>query len=1133
MGESIDKDALSRERIVSDIHTNLFVEAGAGSGKTTMLVNRMVAMVEAGIDIRKISAITFTKAAANEFRERFQKLLIERSTSLTGHPWKDKNMAGQLPKPTNETRRRCEIALRDIDLCFMGTIDSFCKMVLSEHPYEAGIPSDANIISDTEAKELYRQQYVKLCNGFYGEELSCFAKAFRFLHGRDAEDAFLCAGELFMKHRNVHFNFDRINAADIDIDIDRRFATEKKELIRAIKCLVEHPELQARNKNYKRIAWEKIENSYRNIKGRWSNSFSSVLRGIRDLEKIQVVPEAMANYEAYLGFLFACGKIKNNNPIISDKDRYKLLLRKLENFQYNISMTFLEKCVPILEKSMRDKGYMTFFDCLYFLRNMLKKDAEEEGKLIRYINERHSYFLIDEFQDTDPMQAEVFFYLTAEKPVSQWRSCIPRKGSLFIVGDPKQSIYRFRGADVTSFLNVKKLFEASGGLILTLSRNFRSTKMLCEHFNHVFKEMLPEETENQSKFEGISAPERDSDGFQGVFSYMSYSSGKEKAEHPNETDPMRIADIIETLVGNEKYRIGVGKEDRKIRFSDIMVITSGKAKLGPIMEELHNRKIPLKVEGEVPFAKNKALCEVHKIYAAIANPDDQISLYGALTGEILGFSSDDILMFRLSGGIISFNDSMDKESMCLTNDMVQRVADTIAKFRKLRNKALRLSPAALFTKIINDFRIYEIVETNEMEILYYTMELLRNAEKSGQAISIEDGSKYIQSLIYDESEERCLSLDDGKDCVHMANLHKVKGLEAPIVILASAVVRRNKQIKASKRIIYGNIKTEGYVFSLERKGGYYGKYFETDNFSKEMDDEIKALESENERLVYVAGTRARNALIVWNKRNSKWGDLISDTVSDFFAQVDVESKREVEVAENVNATELYERAEKESALNNRCVEIATYTENNPSRLKLVYKWEEESVDVIAENPDGLEDSLEDQEETGAEVHCSPALLGTMVHKLMEILVSTKNRVDVKSAIQEILSEYETPEMESFETEISAVLDRVAKKMRDGGYKQTNGLSQDILGTLLRSDEVYCEVPFCYKEAVTEGPIIWNGVMDVVYLLDGHWHIVDYKTSADGKNLDVKYQAQLEVYRKAFKETTGFDADAFTYHIATE
>ena len=132
MLSSLEMDTLSRNRIISVIGTNLFVEAGAGSGKTTMLVRRMVAMVEAGIEISRMCAITFTKAAAGEFYNRFQKMLIERSNPSL--EWKDSSEPGQLPEPTEETRERCRTALQNIDLCFMGTIDAFCGMVLSEHP---------------------------------------------------------------------------------------------------------------------------------------------------------------------------------------------------------------------------------------------------------------------------------------------------------------------------------------------------------------------------------------------------------------------------------------------------------------------------------------------------------------------------------------------------------------------------------------------------------------------------------------------------------------------------------------------------------------------------------------------------------------------------------------------------------------------------------------------------------------------------------------------------------------------------------------------------------------------------------------------------------------------------------------
>ena len=124
----MQQDTISRRKIVDQTDSNFFVEAGAGSGKTAILVKRMVAMVEQGLDVSKICAITFTKAAAGEFYDRFQKALIERSTAPTVEGFVQK--PGELGNPDHVTRERCLKALNDIDLCFMGTIDSFCNMIL-------------------------------------------------------------------------------------------------------------------------------------------------------------------------------------------------------------------------------------------------------------------------------------------------------------------------------------------------------------------------------------------------------------------------------------------------------------------------------------------------------------------------------------------------------------------------------------------------------------------------------------------------------------------------------------------------------------------------------------------------------------------------------------------------------------------------------------------------------------------------------------------------------------------------------------------------------------------------------------------------------------------------------------------
>jgi len=1125
---SLEVDTLSRKRIVSEMDANFFVEAGAGSGKTTMLVSRMVAMVESGIDISKICAITFTRAAAGEFYDRFQKLLIARSNP--DEKWTDGE--GLLPKPTTETRARCAEALQHIDLCFMGTIDAFCSMVLSEHPSEARIPSDATTVTDLDAAAVYKQLYVKISEGEYGSELASLAKTFNSLH-RGAEEIFIQGISLLMDNRNVRFHFSE----RADVDIDRDFADDRETLVRAVKCLSEHPELKYDREKKSAEAWGRLGDVYKSIRGKWSSNFPNLLFGLKTLGNIRLIPEAMDRYAPSLAEMFEPGG-KQGKWLEFTGGTEEGVYGKLLKLQYDVSMTFLSRCVSVIEQVMREKGSLTFFDYLYYLRNMLMRDAAEDGKLIRYISNRHSYYLIDEFQDTNPMQAEVFFYLSALKPVPQWSACVPREGSLFIVGDPKQSIYRFRSADVTSFLKVKRLFEANGGAILSLSRNFRSSRVLCEYYNRVFQELLPSETDNQSKFEEIPLPDTDNEGFGGVYTYRAYA-GKASEDNPDKTDPVRIADMIELLVGREDCKIiekASGKA-RPITYNDFMVITYGKKNLSPIMAELDVRGIPMKVEGDVPFEANEALYEIHRIYACVADAGDKLALYRALTGKLLAHTKEDVMCYKANGGELTLYADFDGDSCGV--EAAKQVAKSLEKLKMLEASARRLSPAALFSKIMDDFRIYQIVEPENLEVVYYSLELLRSAEKAGTVVSAKDGSRYIAELISGTSgEERCLSLNDRKDCVHMANLHKVKGLEAPIVILAASA---NITISATTRVIHGDDGSDGYVFSVNGERDDKGRsrtFFATAAYAAEQEEENEALKAEGNRLVYVAATRAKNALILCDRmtvrrgsevHDSKWALLQESDTPDLFEVIKATTEKREQASSYAEVSALYEAAAKDCVLNDRSSETASFAVENPSHYHATSKLADAQADPLMDD-DAAKELAADTDDGSGKRRETAAILGTMVHKLMEMMVTARNRLDVEPAILEILREYRTPTTAMYEDEITESLRKVAIRMRSGGYEQANGVPKDILTTLLTADEVFCEVPFCYKDEADGLPTIWNGVMDVVYVENGIWHIIDYKTNADGTDLDMKYQSQMTAYEKALKSITGHTAKAQTYHI---
>ena len=144
-----------------------------------------------------------------------------------------------------------------------------------------------------------------------------------------------------------------------------------------------------------------------------------------------------------------------------------------------------------------------------------------------------------------------------------------------------------------------------------------------------------------------------------------------------------------------------------------MIITGAKKGLAPIGAELSSREIPTKVEGSVPFGENEALREILLIYTAVADPEDKIALYGALSGKVLGISKQDIMEFRSKGGVLALNYAKELSDQ---SEAVQKVKEKLDMLKDLSREAQRLSPAALFSRIMDEFKVYEVVEADNLEV---------------------------------------------------------------------------------------------------------------------------------------------------------------------------------------------------------------------------------------------------------------------------------------------------------------------------------------------------------------------------------------------------------------------------------
>lgn len=291
------------------------------------------------------------------------------------------------------------------------------------------------------------------------------------------------------------------------------------------------------------------------------------------------------------------------------------------------------------------------------------------------------------------------------------------------------------------------------------------------------------------------------------------------------------------------------------------------------------------------------------------------------------------------------------------------------------------------------------------------------------------------------------------------------------------------------------------------------------------------------RLLYVAATRAKNALIICERvvkrKKPIWESLLEGAIQTFSIEENKTGQKSTDaVSEIVKAEKLYREADC-CVLNNRNSQNATYEVKTPSHLSAPSKLTENYAETLESKEGEVKDNLPNKKAYSKTAHKFPDLLGTMTHRLMETIVSYKDRVDSDKAVDEIIREYRTEETENYEGDLKAALMDVARTMKTGGYAQSNGAPQNLLEILKGASEVYCEVPFCYIDldnGKDEHKELWNGVIDLIYCKEGKWHSVDYKTNVNGDDLDKKYIAQLEAYKKAFKANTGDGADALTYHI---
>ena len=1058
------KDELARTAIIEERDKNIFVIAGAGSGKTSMLVNRMVSLIENGVDgkdvtIDQICAITFTVNAAAEFLERLKDVLKRRSRGIVNA---DDRRSGGLGETDAIKQSKDKKALQDIDLCFASTIDAFCNLMLSEYPLNAEIPSSSEVLEDEDAEAFYKKEYKKLSIKYKNDD--SFKAFLRFFPEPATVFASSIEDVITSTFLKTIYNKPTQSVDDFVKDFKNKYEPVLGNDLAILLNASSMVNTKNKDSNEAYISFENRAKKIMGSFGKWDlKDIIDIPNLLNDCKKItftsDVAGTTYINY-AQSGKLF---KFDESSDAVE-------IARIIKEMIYSYSLDFLLKCATDVRDELKNQGKLTFDEYLFTFKELIKKDLNTKGSpIIKHIRNRFKYFLLDESQDTSPFQYELFLFLNSKVPASEIDDAIMEKGSLFIVGDPKQSIYRFRNADINSYNRVKELFTNANNrkdsLVLELTYNFRSSKLLCEYFNEQFGEGA---LQDYTPIDNLSIrPDKN----QGLYYFENY------------------VDVIKTIVNNPNYLVNRKNkdEDPKIQYKDIMVICKSKQdKLSIILEALDSEGIPCYSDDDNHLGNYPIVEAVYAIYAYITNKDKPGYQYNLLTSPLFGLTKQE----------------------ALSTDVFLSLSNEHKDLLKVINGCSNINnPVLLMDKIINDIDILKYVGSQKLEFAYYVLNKIKEAFVDQKILSLKDGADFLKDLMTG-SQERIASLRYAPNAVRISNVHKVKGLEAPVVILYRTGVDNSPGLKVTSHKDYST--HESYLIRLSRRessGNKASFSYNIDNsvtFKNEVDIEVDEKLEEDKRLRYVAATRARDYLFIQLGGNSNfWSGLLNDDLFEDFTPDQAQIDRFDASRAFVPDDQIYPNSRPTPVFDS----VESYSVILPSRLKLNTERESEEH-VIKDDADN-----------------KAAEKGTLIHALLEIYVSSGMKYSRDDAVFETLNRFGLNDNEVYKQLLSNILDT----MTSDGYIQSNGSKEDLFAILKDADEIYCEMPFAYQD----GNNIYNGSIDLFYNYKGQYYIVDYKTNYDGNNLDEKYALQLDAYKKAVKEIAGVDATARIYHIDTK
>ncbi len=864
-------DQAARDAIANDLDATLVVEAAAGTGKTTALVGRVLNLLRSGKGrLKSLVAVTFTEKAAGEMKLRLRSEIEK---------------ARQSEATTDEERRRFEAALEELEATHIGTIHGFCADLLRERPVEAEVDPLFEVASEETKERLFDESF----EPWFQAELAKKSEGVRRVLRRRSRDRDAAGPREALRSAGLAL----VEQRDFSAPWRREPFDREASLDAVLRRLGELGDM-----------WPKAE-----IKDDWFvKSLLEIHRFMQELARRERV-HGERDHDGLEGLLRELerkriwgwkGRIRWVNPGVDRKDALALrasvkeeLSQVLDACDADLAACLsreLREVVSGYETLKRRAGRLDFLDLLLKTRDMLRDRPAVRAEL----QKRYDHLLVDEFQDTDPLQAEILLLLAADDPRERDAERVHvLPGKLFVVGDPKQSIYRFRRADVALYERVKRRLVNDGARLVHLSTSFRSAPSIQEAINAAFSERMQGNVDgSQAEYVPLSPFREEPKLASGeprpaVIAlpvprpYSAFSDGGARITNYkiDESLPDAVGAFVDwlitksgwTVTERERPGVAVPIEPRHVclLFKRFQAYRSDATR--PYVRALEARRIPHVLVGGRSYHAREEVVALRNAVAAVEWPDDELSVFATLRGPFFALGDDALLGYRhRAGALAPFRRIAEAELTELTRP-VDAALEILATLHRRRN---RRPIADTVARLLEATRAHAGVANwpageQALANVFRVLDLARRFEAQG-AISFR---AFAQRLIDDAERGGAAEapvVEEGTDGVRMMTVHRAKGLEFPIVILVDPTAPSKPQNPS--RYVDASLG----LWAMPLAGCCPME------LAANREEVLRHDAEEAVRLAYVAATRARELLVVpvcGDQTIEGWLDVLAPVVT--------------------------------------------------------------------------------------------------------------------------------------------------------------------------------------------------------------------------------------------------------------